>query len=300
MDIDIFARPTTFALVGAGTVGTAVACLLERDGHEIRSVFSPSGSSARRSADRTGAHIAPSIAQLPEVDAFLIGASDPFIPEVARALAARDDIAGSKVVHFAGAIGMAPLQPATERGAIPAALHPVQACPEIDIAIERLPGSAWGITTGPGGEEWAEGLVKAVGGNPVAVPEHARAMWHASAVVTSNGIAALLTLGEAILTAVGIEAPEKVLGPLAAGAVANAREGGGGGATLTGPVVRGDAGAIRLHLDALQRSAPHLLPDYILASRSILGAAVGAGRIDAATAQGVEVVLDAAGSGASR
>jgi predicted short-subunit dehydrogenase-like oxidoreductase (DUF2520 family) len=300
MDNDIVAPPTRFALVGAGTVGTAVAALLERAGHDIEAVFSPSDASARRAAERTGSSVVPSIADLPDVDAFLIGASDPFIPEVVEGLAARGDMTGTKVVHFAGAIGIAPLEVAIERGAMAAALHPVQTCPDIDTAILRLPGSAWGVTASAGGEEWSAGFVRDVGGVPIEVREDARAMWHAAAVTTSNGIAALLALGEAILIAIGIDEPQGVLGPLAAGAVANARGGGGGGATLTGPVARGDAGAIRLHLDALRRSAPHLLSPYVMASRSILSAAVRAERIGADTMESVELVLDAVGAETAR
>jgi predicted short-subunit dehydrogenase-like oxidoreductase (DUF2520 family) len=133
--------------------------------------------------------------------------------------------------------------------------------------------------------------VRAVGGIPVPVAEDDRALWHAAAVMTSNGIAALLATGEAILARIGVDDPEAVLGPLAAGAVANARSGGGGGATLTGPVVRGEVATLRKHLEALGSDAPELVPAYRLVARTILAAAASAGRLPADTAGEIEAVV---------
>jgi predicted short-subunit dehydrogenase-like oxidoreductase (DUF2520 family) len=106
--------------------------------------------------------------------------------------------------------------------------------------------------------------------------------------MTSNGIAALLATAESILQKIGVADPEGVLGPLAAGAVANARAGGGGGATLTGPVVRGEVSTLRRHLEALEARAPELVPAYRLVARTILAAAARAGRLPADAAGQIE------------
>jgi predicted short-subunit dehydrogenase-like oxidoreductase (DUF2520 family) len=110
-------------------------------------------------------------------------------------------------------------------------------------------------------------------------------LWHAAAVTTANGAAVLLALGEAMLREIGIARPEAVLDPLATGALANARER-GAAATLTGPVVRGEVATVRGHIEALRVRAPNLLEAYRLVARTILLAAVDAGRLDneAATA----------------
>jgi predicted short-subunit dehydrogenase-like oxidoreductase (DUF2520 family) len=180
----------------------------------------------------------------------------------------------------------------TDQGRLAAALHPVQTCPDIDAAIRRLPGSAWAVTTSSEIRSWAESLISDdLGGFPVRVAEHDRPLWHAAASTVSNGATALLTLGEAMLTEIGVESPSAVLGPLIAGTVANAAEAGAGAATLTGPVVRGETDTVRSHVDALS-GAPALLEAYRLIARTILAAALQGNRIDAASAESIRRTLE--------
>jgi predicted short-subunit dehydrogenase-like oxidoreductase (DUF2520 family) len=262
------------ALVGAGRVGTAVAALLQARGHAIVGVSSRSEASARAAADRLDSQVVP-ITSWPDHDVVLIGVPDGAIEPVSRSL---PSVAAPTVaVHFAGSLGLAPLRPAADRGYALCALHPMQACPDVDTALRRLPGSAWGVTCSEGLERWAQRLVaEHLDGVPVPVAESDRPRWHAAAALTSNGMAALMATGESLLRPIGVERPERVLGPLAAGTVANAVEGGGGGATLTGPVVRGEAETLQRHLEVLDDEEAAA---YGLVSLLILGAARSAGRI---------------------
>ncbi len=263
------------ALVGAGRVGTAVAVLLHARGHSIVGVSSRSETSARRAADRLDSQlITPE--SWPDADVVLIGVPDQVIESVADSLAS-NVAAPTVVVHFAGSLGLEPLRAVADKGCGVCALHPMQACPDVDTAVRRLPGSAWGLTCSEGLEEWAARLVaEHLNGVPVPVAESDRSRWHAAAVITSNGVAALMATGESILESIGVEHPELVLGPLAAGTVANAVEGGGGGATLTGPVVRGEAATLQRHLAALNEGEAAV---YGLVSLLILEAARRTGRI---------------------
>ena len=128
-------------------------------------------------------------------------------------------------------------------------------------------------------------------GMPVPLPESARPMWHAAAVTTSNGIAALMAVAESILAAIGVEDPVAVLGPLAAGTVANASEGGGGGLTLTGPVVRGESETVKRHLTALAESDPHLEQLYRKVAGLIVTTAETAGRLEPAAARAIDELI---------
>ena len=285
-------RPFRFVLAGAGRVGTAVAILLARSGHECAGVASRTEASARRAAGLIGAP-ATTIEELPPGDVALIGAPDGAVEDVCRALAPRL-AEGAVAWHFAGSHGLAPLGPALAAGASGAALHPVQACPDVDTAVRRLPGSAWGVTCSDGLEPWASAVIESdLGGVPVPVAGAARPVWHAAAVTAANGAAALLAAGERMLAGIGILDPPTVLGPLAAGAVANAREGGGGAATLTGPVVRGDVEAVERHVRALEESVPDALPLYRAAGRLVLGAA--GTRLDAPVAARLRALLEGNG-----
>jgi predicted short-subunit dehydrogenase-like oxidoreductase (DUF2520 family) len=116
-------------------------------------------------------------------------------------------------------------------------------------------------------------------------------VWHAASVITSNGIAALLSSSEALLDEIGVASPVDVVGPLAAGTVANARQGGGGGPTLTGPVVRGEVATIREHLQAIAERAPSMLDAYVAVTRLILAAAIRSGRLPSDAATQIETVL---------
>jgi predicted short-subunit dehydrogenase-like oxidoreductase (DUF2520 family) len=169
-----------------------------------------------------------------------------------------------------------------EAGASACAIHPVQAIYSVDAGIERLPGSAWGVTcSDPGAEERMIELIdRDLDGFSVVFPEPLRPLWHAAAVVTSNGIAALMAVGEALLAEIGVDDPARVLGPLAAGTVENARRGGGGSATLTGPVIRGEAETLERHLSALAERTPEQGERYRAVTALIIRVARDAGRID--------------------
>lgn len=233
-----------------------------------------------------------SVASTPNADLYLIGAPDDAIPSIARALAASAQ-PGALVCHFAGSLGTGPLRDVTATGGRPCALHPVQACPDVDTAIARIPRSAWGVTCAPDVEDEVFRLIRQdLAGDPVLVREEDRVLWHAAAVVTSNGTAALLSMGESILAAIAVDAPERVLGPLAAGTVANARAGGGGGATLTGPIVRGEVSTVERHLAALEERAEDLVESYVSAARAILTSARRAGRIDTGTERAMSALLE--------
>ena len=268
------------ALFGAGRVGTAVALLLARAGHQIVAVSSRSTDSAERARQLLGAPVVGWGREPGEpVDLILCGLTDVALPQAPAALEGVE-MEGRIVCHFAGVLGVEPLAPLAVRGARIVALHPVQACPSIEAAVERLPGSAWGITCAPDLHVWASELIERdLHGVAVPVDEAARAVWHAAAVTVSNGTAALLAAGESMLSAIGIDHPESVLGPLAMGTIQNAVEGGGGGATLTGPIVRADVTTLAQHTAGLEGVDPNLRVMYQLFAVFIAEQAVRAGRI---------------------
>jgi predicted short-subunit dehydrogenase-like oxidoreductase (DUF2520 family) len=282
--------PPRVALFGAGRVGTAVTVLLQRSGCDVAGVWSRTQDSAVRASEMLECDILEADAAV-VADLFVIGASDQAIADVAG-IVARVAASGSVVAHLSGSLGVEALMAPAQAGAFPLALHPVQACPDVATAIERLPGSAWGVTAPPEIESWAHRIVATMlEGKAVDVAESDRPLWHAACVMTSNGIAALMAFGESLLAAIGIEEAERVLGPLAAGTVANARGGGGGAATLTGPVLRGEADTVGRHLELLRDRFPEKAEQYRQVARLILSAAVTSGRLDAESARTLEETI---------
>lgn len=280
--------PLRVSIFGAGRVATAAATLLQERAHRIVAVASPRAESAERSAARLGAPVAPA-AELAGSDAILIGAPDGALSDAVVQLG--DATKGAVLIHFAGSAGIAPLHRAADAAAL-CALHPVQACPDVDTAIERLPGSAWGVTCSDGARDWAHALIRDdLRGLPVDVAEDDRVLWHAAAVTTSNGISALMATGESLLSAMGIDAPDHVLGPIAAGTVANARDMASGTKALTGPVVRGEVDVISRHVDAVDSRAAGLGRAYRDAVLSIVSSARATGRISEEVAADIRRVL---------
>lgn len=288
-------HPLRVALVGAGNVGTAVAALLKARGHIATGVWSRSAASAARAAARLEASAARSpAAAVDGADLVLVGVVDRAITEMAEQFVSSLS-STAIVVHFAGAMGTGPLAPIEVAGARPAALHPVQSIPDPETGVGRLPGSAWGMTCAPELRGWARDLVEnEFAGVPVDVAEDDRALWHAAAVMTSNGIAAVMSTGAALLARIGVEDPHAVLGPLAEGTVANVRSLGRGGNAFTGPVVRGDRETVRRHLADLGTRFPELRDEYRSIGRAIVAGASRTGRIDDGAARAMNAVLETA------
>lgn len=284
MESDDDRSPMRLVLIGAGRVGTAVALLLKRSGAEIVGVSSRSRESSDRAARLLDCETFDFHVELPETDVVLIGAGDGTIEQVATVVSTRLK-PGTFVCHFAGSLGIAPLRSASDAGGHSCALHPVQACPDVDSAVRRLPGSAWGVTCEPGAFDWAGRFVERIDGRPVRVAEEDRPVWHAAAVSVSNGIAALLAVGESMLETIDVKEPESVLGPLASGTIQNVRDGGGGAATLTGPIVRNERFAIRRHLDALLQRDVELANEYAGAAAMIVRVAARSGRLQGGEAR---------------
>jgi predicted short-subunit dehydrogenase-like oxidoreductase (DUF2520 family) len=283
--------PLSVALFGAGRVGTAVAQLLKQRGHRIVGVWSRSPESASRAAEYLGAKTFPLNSGV-SCDLALIGASDGSIAPVAASISPALG-PGRVACHFAGSLGLGPLKSALDSGAHGCALHPVQTVPDVAAGVVLLPGSAWGVTCSAGMNQWARELVEGeLRGIPIEVPEDARALWHAASVTVSNGIAALFATGESMLGTIGVDDPAAVLAPLAAGTVANAAER-GGGAALTGPVVRGEGPTVKRHLEALADAAPGLVRPYELVAELVLRAARRAGRVDRDLERSIEALLRA-------
>jgi predicted short-subunit dehydrogenase-like oxidoreductase (DUF2520 family) len=256
------------ALIGAGSVGTAIALLLARRGYDICGVASRTEVSARAAAARLDAPVFDHVRELPDSDVVLIGTSDNAIEEVAGVVAERVS-AGTTVCHFAGSLGLDPLRAVLAAGARACALHPVQALPDVDTALARLPGSAWGVTSSEEARAWAFSLVSdELEGHPVWVADEHRPLWHAAAVSTSAGLRALLSSAVAMLESIGVEEGPAVLGPLVSGTLANSLE--GQGVTLTGPFVRGEAETVARHLASFDAYAPELKGDYVRVATLIL------------------------------
>jgi len=265
-------RPRRTALIGPGRLGTLIAHALGAAGAPVVRVAG--GSAASRERLRTGlagVRDVPIEEVADGVDLVVIATADSAIAEVVEIMVRADALDESHgVVHLAGVHGLEPLRLAGLAGARIAALHPATTAPTGASDPSLLHGVAWAVTTVPGDRAWAHGIVELLGGDPFDVPEEARTRYHAALAIASNAVGAAVVTARRILLAAGVDAPERLIAPIAHASVEAAAH--AGATALTGPVVRGDVATVAAHLAALERDLPESAAAYRDLSRVVLDA----------------------------
>jgi predicted short-subunit dehydrogenase-like oxidoreductase (DUF2520 family) len=286
-------------IIGAGRVGTALGAALGKAGHQIVAASAVSEDSVQRLAERLpGVRRCPPEEVLAAADLALLTVPDDALPGLVAGLAATGaPLAGRLLAHTSGRYGVAVLEPAVQRGALPLAIHPVMTFTGRPDDVSRLAGVCFGITAPEPLRLVAEALVLEMGGEPVFIVEEARARYHAALAWSANYLVTLVAQGADLLGSAGVTSPAKMLGPLLSAALDNSLR--LGDAALTGPVARGDADTVAAHIAALRASAPAALPAYLALARLTADRALAAGTLTASDAQRLLGVLAAtAGPGA--
>lgn len=268
----------TVGIISAGRVGTALGVALERAEHVVVACSAISAQSRERAARRL-----PDTAVLPVQDVaaraelLLLAVPDAELVALISGLAATHAVRpGTIVVHTSGMNGVGILEPLTDQGCIPLAIHPAMTFTGSDEDVARLPDTCFGVTAlDEIGYAIGQALVLEIGGEPFRVREDARMLYHSALAHAGNHlITVMLDAVEALRSAlrgqellgqelVG-DAPgglaERIVGPLARASLENALQ--RGQAALTGPVARGDAAAVAGHLRAFGEVSPELAQAY--------------------------------------
>nr|WP_216213837.1 DUF2520 domain-containing protein [Amycolatopsis aidingensis] len=290
-------RPARLAVgvVSAGRVGSVLGAALARAGHTVVAAAGISDASIRR-AER----LLPEVPLLPadevvrRADLVLLALPDDALADMVRGLATTGVLrAGQIVVHTSGAHGVGILEPATELGALPLALHPVMTFTGRTEDLERITACSIGVTANAEDEAaWnvGEALAMEMGAEPVRIPESARGLYHAALAHGANHLITLVADCVELLRESGIPSGEKVLGPLLSAALDNVLR--HGDRALTGPVARGDTGTVRTHLEVLGQRAPEVVDCYTTLARRTAARASGSGLLPEPAATEVTRLLD--------
>jgi predicted short-subunit dehydrogenase-like oxidoreductase (DUF2520 family) len=207
-------------IIGEGRAGGSLGLALERAGWSVRYLH--------RHDDVTQAASG--------VDAVVIATPDAAVQLVAARV---EPVESCAFIHLSGALTLDELQPHLRRGS----LHPLVSLPSAAIGSKRLIG-AWMAVSGLG----TDAIAHALSARTFPVPDEMRALYHATAVVASNHLVALL--GQVERLAQSCDVPFEAFLDLALGSLENVaslspRQ------ALTGPVVRGDWTTVAKHLAAL-------------------------------------------------
>lgn len=282
------------AVIGAGRVGTAVAVLLQRAGHRIVAVSGRAATRERATAHLPGIPVLDAAQAAATAELVVIGTPDDLIGPTVRQLAVAVAVGpGSWVAHLSGSLGLGVLGPASDLGAGRLAIHPLQTFPDVRSALDRFPGCTIAITA-DNEEGYGLGfrLADDLHGAPFRLADDLRPLYHAAAVFASNYLVAISAVAESLFASAGVPDPAAAMGPLQQASLENVQHLGPARA-LTGPGVRGDAGTILRHLEALKQYAPDVLPAYVAMARVTLDLAERAGRLPPGARAEVENVLGA-------
>jgi predicted short-subunit dehydrogenase-like oxidoreductase (DUF2520 family) len=251
-------------VLGRGRVGTGLSRALRAAGVRVR--LAPARTAAR---------------ELRDADAVVLAVPDNAIAAIAHEIAPALR-RGAVVFHCAGARDVSELAPCAERGAETGVLHPL-----VSFANAKAPPSMRGATFVVHGSPRAiaagKRLARACRGRAVVAPAHGPA-YHAAAALVANGSAALAHAAVRVLERLGLgrDDAEHAVGGLLR-SVADNVETIGVPAALTGPIARGDAGAVAAHRVALGRTDRAALAAYDGVAPAVLACARDAGLSEASS-----------------
>ncbi len=278
-------------VIGVGRVGAVLAAALRRAGHQVTAVSGASQSSLERAARMLpGVPVREPQAVVEDADLALLTVPDDALAGLVAGLAATGaPLAGRLVAHASGRHGLTVLDPATRRGALPLALHPVMTFTGRPGDLDRLAGISFGVTAPAPLRPVAEALVIEMGGEPVFIEEDRRALYHAALASAANHLITLVVQAAELLAEAGVGDPARMLRPLLSAALDNALQLGDAG--LTGPVARADAETVADHIEVLADTSPEALRAYLALARLTADRALAAGILAPPAAQRLLEVL---------
>ncbi len=254
------------AIVGCGTVGTAIGKLLRDVDYRISGVATSNLETARRAAGVTGSE---RFSNFPwEVtrgaDVVFITTPDDLIESTCMSISEhRGFDKNAVVIHCSGALSSDTLSSARDCGAEVATLHPLQSFASVDQAVSLLPGSFCTIEGDGDALPIVRQMVEDIGGILLEITAEKKMLYHAAAVAASNYLVTLIHLALELNEAAGLatDTSFNALLPLIRGTLSNI---GAKGipAALTGPIARGDVATVSAHLKAIEKDAPELLQLY--------------------------------------
>jgi predicted short-subunit dehydrogenase-like oxidoreductase (DUF2520 family) len=278
-------------IIGAGTVGTALAVRLSRQGYHIAAVKSRSSESALRLIRMTGSgRIYDSLQAIADnADFIFITTPDDAIPVVVNQVRWHR---GQYVIHCSGADSLDVLEPARIVGAQVGSFHPLQTFASIQNAIDNLPGSTFALEAEGDLLDILKKMAEDLQGHWIKLGAGDKAAYHTAAVMTCNYLVTLVKLATDLWDSFGIPREQAIqaLLPLLKGTLNNI-ENLGVPKALTGPIARGDIGTVQIHLNTLKETAPAILPAYCELGLQTIAVAVAKGKINERQAAELENIL---------
>jgi predicted short-subunit dehydrogenase-like oxidoreductase (DUF2520 family) len=283
-------------IIGAGKVGAVLGAALRGAEHAIIGVSAVSDASRERADTLLPGVPVLDVQDIVErAELVLLAVPDdalgPLVDGLAKLGAWQP---GQLVAHTSGRFGVGILHPIRSVGAIPLALHPAMTFTGMSLDLTRLLDCTFGVTADAAMLPIAQALVVEMGAEPVAIAEGDRTLYHAALAHASNHLVTLVAQASQLLREVGVDAPERMLGPLLRATLENALA--SGESALTGPVARGDAGTVAAHAEALREhdggSGGDILDAYLALARATARRAGSRGLLKPDQLEGIARALE--------
>lgn len=254
--------PLSFAIIGAGSVGTLLAASLAESGYSVGAVIGR-GDSLQKIPSRT--------------NIVAICTPDQAIASVRTELAALRNLwIDTCIFHVSGAMTSSALEPLAVLGAQTASFHPLGSF--VKGGRDSFQGTTFAIEGSDAACTLLTNVAVKLGGEPLILTAAAKPAYHLAASMASNYLVTISSLVQEVLTGSGL--PSNAMSGLVRDTVTNLDRLSPGEA-LTGPIVRGDAETVKSHLNTLQSVAPHILPSYRELARATVDLAFQSGRLAA-------------------
>lgn len=264
------------AIVGGGRMGRGLALALADAGEQCH-LWS------RREA---GGVVTDAVSGAATV---ILAVPDDAITPVAQQLAAAKAVTGDQVVvHLSGVHDRRALAALEPSGAGLGSLHPLQTVSDPATAAKRWRGAYAAVEGDDRAAAAASRIAELLGMQPFRIDAASKLKYHAGAVMAGNYSVVLAGMAARLAREAGVpeDLANRIYLPLLAGAVENLGNSGAVKA-LTGPIKRGDAATVQLHLNTLDPDERRL---YIALGLEALQLARAAG-LDPGLAMGVEAIL---------
>jgi predicted short-subunit dehydrogenase-like oxidoreductase (DUF2520 family) len=244
-----------FVLVGPGALGLSLSWALRRAGHRCVGVQGRGARAAARARTRLRAGTISPGAQN-RFDLLLLAVPDDAIGAAAREWArSAGPWKGRFAIHVSGVLSSEILGPLRRRGARCGSLHPLTSLPRPSFTRDIFHRVTFAVEGDPAARALGGRLARQVGGKVLRVPGNSKAAYHLAACLSSGYLLAYLALvAERLEGAAKLRSRSSLDGllHLAAASVHNARIA-GLPQSLTGPIMRGDTGTLRLHEEILRK-----------------------------------------------
>ena len=284
----------TLAFIGAGTLGTALAQAVASAGYPVTKIYSRTlGTAEKLAATMPNAKAVSNIQETAAADLIFLTVPDDEIAGVCASVNWRPD---SFVVHCSGALSLGVLESAAKSGAKTGSLHPLQTFAGGHNQIARLADIAYAVEASDSSvRRVLEELVRDLGGRPQWIQSKDKPLYHASAAMASNYLVTLLGDASTLWESFGLTREQGMhsLLPLVKGTMENL-QGIGFPDALTGPIARGDVETVEIHLQALRKSQPDILPSYAAMGKRTIAMALEKGNVTPEAAKNMEDLLDSA------